>query len=145
MHNVIRPCIEAYRSRMMSCGISFHIFFKRASNSTKLQLYALRNPRYAQSVTNLKIVDARKRWKWVGGILVKPLLRESEHCLVKKWLMGGLPCVAAYVTEEYHERASELSLCFGLILWVSVCRMRCHPIPSHQLWDRCTAAQRRRN
>ncbi|GFT32261.1 hypothetical protein TNCV_1035221 [Trichonephila clavipes] len=91
-------------------------------NSQAIQLTVINDPRYARFVSDLGIEKARQGWKCVGGSLVISLLCVPEHYLVKKWLLGALPCVETHVANECYGRTSGLSLCHGSILGMTVCR-----------------------
>ncbi|GFY14145.1 hypothetical protein TNCV_3613341 [Trichonephila clavipes] len=74
-----------------------------------------------------------------------PLPCEAEHCLVEKWLMGAVACVAAHMVAGCHGHTARLSWWNGSKLGVTVYCRQWHPIASHQLWERCVAVKQRQD
>ena len=87
-------------------------------------------------MTNLRVKRALEGWKCGGDRPVKPFA-VCRGALFFCWKMApGSPNMSGNTCgEEYYEHVSRLSWSHGSILWVIMCCISWHPIPSHQLWE----------
>ncbi|GFY32256.1 hypothetical protein TNCV_3557641 [Trichonephila clavipes] len=61
-------------------------------------------------------------------------------------MVPGSHCMSGNnVVAGCHGHTAGLSWCHGSILGVTVCCRQCHPIRSHQVWERCAKARLRRS
>ncbi|GFU47944.1 hypothetical protein TNCV_4967401 [Trichonephila clavipes] len=77
--------------------------------------------------------------------VLRALLWEAVLCLVEKWLLGAVAYVETNGVAGCHDHTAGLSRCHRSILGVTVYCRQWHPIPSHQLWERCVAVKQRQH
>ncbi|GFX39734.1 hypothetical protein TNCV_2104781 [Trichonephila clavipes] len=107
----------------MPCGISFHSYCKRASNSTKLVGCPISCSKLAQICWICNKSGNRAGWGrveiWLTQSCKIIALCLGKYCPGDKWLLGALPLVATQVAENM-TCTSELSWCRGSIKGVTM-------------------------